>query len=181
MSRAFVDEDASADGANAAPEVRIPLPPGSRNYLTPEGARRLNEELSSLVETQRPATVSAIARLESGSDSSELDTIAMLRQRLATIDRRIEYPGRMASIAEVVEYHEGRSDHVVFGSGVRVEDEGQGERYYRIVGVDESDPEAGRLSWRSPIARALIGRKAGEAARVQLPGMVRILRILSID
>ncbi|HET7838468.1 MAG TPA: GreA/GreB family elongation factor [Rectinemataceae bacterium] len=181
MSRAFVDEDASIDAGLDARETKIPVPPGSRNYLTPEGARRLHEELSGLVESRRPSLASEIARLESSSASSDLDTIAMLRQRLASIDRRIEYLGRMASLAEVIDYRPGQGDRVVFGARVRVEEGSSGERVYRIVGADESDPENGLLSWCSPLARALIGKKAGDCPILHLPGGDRVLRILAVE
>jgi transcription elongation factor GreB len=181
MSRAFVDEDASLDSSVDAPEAKIPIPPGSRNYVTPEGARQLNDELSELLEAKRPALASEIARLGSSSASGDLDETAMLRQKLGAMDRRIEYLRRMAFLAEVIEYEAGRSDRVVFGASIRVEEEGLGLREYRIVGADESDPESGRLSWCSPLARALMGKKAGDSPILRLPGGDKKVVIVSIE
>ncbi len=178
MSRAFVDEDASRD--DEVPEIPLPLPPGARNYLTPEGALRLQGEFRGLLDSGRPALEAEIARLSASDDSADLDALSSARRRLATADRRIEYLGRMASLAEVVE-PAGVGDRVVFGSTVRVREGGGTEASYRIVGVDESDPERGLLSWASPVARALMGRKPGDTALLHLPGGDRSLEILGIE
>ena len=96
------------------------------------------------------------------------------------MDRRIEYLGRMASLAEVVDPAGQEGDRVVFGSTVRVREEGGIEASYRIVGVDESEPERGLLSWASPVARALMGKERGVTALLRLPGGDKSLEILEI-
>lgn len=154
MSRAFVDESASQSNEGDVPERKIPLPPEARNYVTPEGAERLRAELQGLLESERPRAMAQIARLSSAGNADP-GALAGLRRRLGEIDRKIEYLSRMAAIAEVVDPLRQRSDRVVFGAAVTVRDDGGGERTYRIVGVDESDPEREKISWVSPVARAL--------------------------
>ena len=153
MSRAFVDESASESREDNAPELKIPLPPGAKNYMTPEGARRLRVELDALLGTAAP--------------------------RLRETERRIQYLSRMAAIMEIVEPAQRAPDRVMFGVWVSVMEEGS-ESIYRIVGVDESAPEKGRVSWVSPIARALTGRRVGETVRVPLPTGEKVLTIRSI-
>jgi transcription elongation factor GreB len=154
MSRAFVDESASESRENDAPELKIPLPPGAKNYVTPQGASHLRAELDEL--------------------------LALAAPRLREVDRRIEYLSRMRAIMEVVETSEPEPDRVVFGTTVTVRETGGTERTYRIVGVDESDPAHGWVSWISPLARALMGKKRGEQARVKLPAGEELVTVLTI-
>ncbi len=153
MSRAFVDESASESSEEAAPELKIPLAPGAKNYMTPEGARRLRAELDSLLATAQP--------------------------RLRETERRIQYLSRMAAIMEVVEPGPAVPGRVIFGVWVSVL-EGERESTYRIVGVDESVPEKGWVSWVSPIARAMTGKKPGDTVRVPLPTGEKVLTIRSV-
>jgi transcription elongation factor GreB len=126
-------------------------------------------ELRGLVETERPRAA-ALAAAE-GPEAL---------RHLAELDRRIAYLGRMSSLLETVEAPSS-AERVVFGLVVRVlEEEGGAEREYRIVGVDESDPERGLLSWASPVARALIGKKPGDLALAHLPRGEYRMRILGI-
>jgi transcription elongation factor GreB len=143
VSRAFVDESASESRENDSPELKIPLPPGAKNYVTPQGARRLRAELEGLQ--------------------------ALAAPRLREVDRRIEYLSRMTAVMEVVAPSAGDPDRVVFGTTVTVREAGGSEKTYRIVGVDEADPARGWVSWISPLARALVGKRKGEVALVKLP------------
>jgi transcription elongation factor GreB len=154
MSRAFVDESASESSEENAPELKIPLPAGAKNYMTPGGARRLRAELDSL--------------------------LAMAQPRLRETERRIQYLSRMAAIMEVVEPGFAAPDRVTFGVSVTVTERGGEESTYRIVGVDESAPEKGLVSWISPIARALTGKKPGDAVTVRLPAGEKVLTVRSI-
>jgi transcription elongation factor GreB len=143
VSRAFVDESASESREDDAPELKIPLPAGAKNYVTPQGAEQLRAEIESL--------------------------LALAPPRLREVDRRIEYLSRMRALMEVVSPSGPEPDHVVFGTTVVVREAGGLERTYRIVGVDEAEPARGWVSWISPLARALVGRHRGEQARVKLP------------
>ncbi len=154
MSRAFVDESASESREDGAPELKIPLPPGAKNYVTPAGAARLRAELAALHALPQP--------------------------RLRESERRIQYLSRMAALMEVVAPGGGSPDRVAFGSVVVVSEEGAGQSSWRIVGVDESDPARGWVSWVSPLARALKGKREGETVQVRLPSGEKTVRIVSI-
>ena len=154
MSRAFVDESASESRENDAPELKIPLPAGAKNYMTPEGAERLRAEIEDLLALEQP--------------------------RLGEVDRRIEYLSRMRAIMEVVPPPAREPDRVVFGTTVTVREAGGTEKKYRIVGIDESDPARGWVSWISPLARALVGKRPGEQARVKLPAGEELLTVVAI-
>ena len=201
MSRAFVDDDAADSTGDEAPELKIPIPPGSRNYLTPEGARRLADELRGLELSERPGLSAEMEKaVKSGADADARLAVAdskklhnagehllhsvdapRLRRALARTDRRIEYLSRMASMAETVEAPEGGYDRVRFGASVLVR-EGPGDPVrYRIVGVDEADPERGLIGWTSPIARALMGKRPGDLVRAALPEQETVLEIVSIE
>lgn len=179
MSRAFVDDDAGSDETADLHEIPIPLPPGAKNYMTPEGALRLSDELRELVEVGRPRAARALASAEPANKAE------FLRQ-ISEIDRRISYLSRMKSILSVVEAP-GSVERVVFGLRVLVRECADSpetaptrEVQYRIVGVDESDPDRGCISWASPIAKALIGKRVGDRVHASLPlgGMdLTILRI----
>lgn len=182
MSRAFVDEDASGDREAGAPEIKIPIPPGSRNYLTPEGAEALSRELHELSAVERPRLLAEIGAGADAGSSPDRDAGGKLRRRLGEVDRRIAYLYAMSSLAEVMELPtpEGR-DRVKFGAWVRVRNRAGLELEYKIVGVDEADPARGWIGWASPVARSLMGRKAGDETKVKLPSGEESLWILDID
>ena len=172
MSRAFVDEDSGSDEADDLAEIPLPLPPGSRNYMTPEGASRLSAELRELSERELPKARAALA-------SPSQDDPASAIRRVSMIERRLSYLGRMEALLEVVQ-EPASAERVVFGLSVRVADADGTEKAYRIVGADESDPDKGLLSWASPIARSLIGKRVGDIAVAALPGGQRRMRVLEI-
>lgn len=170
MSRAFVDEDAGSDETDDMHEIPLPLPLGVRNYTTPAGARKLADELRSLVDEQRPKAAAILAAAE--------DKAEALRA-LSQIDRRIAYLSRMKASMEVVE-PPASLERIVFGLVAQVRGSDGCESSYRIVGVDESNPERGWISWASPVAKALIGRAVGEQVVVKLPMGESRLKIIGI-
>ncbi len=178
MSRAFVDEDASReDGDDFA--LKIPVPPGSRNYLTPEGADALSRELAELSEADLPRAAAELNALMSGPAEPDRDLLSAAKKRLADVERRISYLRDMAALAEVVRPPESDPGRVTFGAWVLVREADGSEREYRIVGIDEADPDRGWIGWPSPLARALTGRKAGAASSVKLPEGERAITIVS--
>ena len=179
MSRAFVDDDAADSSADEAPEIKIPIPPGSRNYLTPEGAASLAEELGRLETEERPRLISDIDR--SGKNGVDPDTLSSLRRSLARVDRRMEYLSRMAALADTIYPPAAGYERVSFGARIIVMDPSGLKRKYRIVGVDEADPERGLLGWTSPVAKALMGRKTGDRTVVILPTDTLELEIVSVE
>ncbi len=170
MSRAFVNEDAGSDETDDMHDIPLPLPPGVRNYMTPVGARRLAEELRSLSDEQRPKAAAVLAAAE--------DKAEALRA-LSQIDRRIAYLSRMKASLEVVE-PPASLERIVFGLVAEVRASDGSESSYRIVGVDESDPERGWINWASPVAKALIGRAVGDQVVVKLPMGESRLKIIGI-
>jgi transcription elongation factor GreB len=180
VSRAFTSED-DQDRDEDVPEIRIPLPEGARNYMTPAGAEKLQAELGKLVNSVRPKLVAAVARTTAGSGTTDTDALRQERRSLRKVDRRIEYLNRMMAIGEIIDPAEQATDRVVFGATVTVSDQHNDQRTYQIVGVDESDPEIGKVSWISPVAKALTGTRLGEEVKVVLPGGESRLRVTKIE
>jgi transcription elongation factor GreB len=189
LSRAFVSEQDSTFDQDV-PEIKIPLPEGSKNYVTPAGGNRLQEELAALDREERPRLVAAIARLVR-EGAADLDDLNRARWRLREVVRRIEYLNRMIARMEIVEPglesgeaggpgESGDQQRVQFGVPVAVGVAGGGTRVFRIVGVDESDPGAGLISWISPLARALTGARRGEQVEVELPEGRSVLEVLAV-
>ncbi len=180
VSRAFVDESASQYNEEEPPQLKVPLPPGARNYMTPRGAKKMQSELEAL-DLERPRVMAEVARASTTGSSTDKASLASLRRRLRELDRKIEYLSRMAAVTEVIDPLSQSPDRVAFGATVTVS-EGEGrESAYRIVGVDESDPAQGLVSWISPLARALVSRRVGDLVTLKLPGGQKSLRVLKIE
>ncbi|HRH82588.1 MAG TPA: transcription elongation factor GreB [Thiobacillaceae bacterium] len=179
MNKAFVrDESPETEDEE---EVGTPLPPGGRNYITRSGYARLNAELNHLVRVERPQVVNTVAWAAGNGDRSENGDYIYGKKRLREIDRRIRFLTRRIDAAEVVD--PGRreaTDKVYFGATVTVIDEDGVESDYSIVGVDEADPGRGRISWVSPLARALLKAGEGDTVRFQSPGGARELEIVAV-
>ncbi len=180
MSRAFVSESDSDFEEDDVPEIKNPLPPGKKNLMTPAGAVRLQEKLRLLTEEKRPKAAAKVSRLTSDG-GMDRDELARERTRLRQIDRRIEYLSALMQSLEVVDPAGQDHSRVFFGAEVTVRDEEGAKESYRIVGVEESDPAEGLLSWISPLAKALIGARVGDTVELNLPAGRRLLTILSID
>jgi transcription elongation factor GreB len=181
MSRAFVAESDSQFQDEEVPEIKVPLPPGAANYMTPAGAERLRAELAALRGGERPQAAGAVTRLSASGAVTDRDELAVQRRRLREIDRRIEYLSRMLARLEVVDPASQAGERVLFGARVTVQREDGSRRVYRIVGVDETDPTAGEVSWIAPLARALLGRSPGDTVLLHLPEEEQKLRILGVE
>ena len=178
MSKAFVKEDAAE--AEAAPE-RAPAAPGGKNYITPEGFARLKGELKHLVEVERPEVVRTVAWAASNGDRSENGDYIYGKRRLREIDRRMRHLAHRIDIAEPVDpTRQAARDRVFFGARVTYRD-ASGERRVRIVGVDETELEDGAISWISPVARALMRARVGDAVEVRAPEGAITLTVLAIE
>jgi transcription elongation factor GreA len=150
--------------------------------LTRRGAELLRDELQRLKSVERPAVITAIAEARSQGDLSENAEYDAARERQGFIEGRIaELESKLAN-AQVIDPRTLDADgRVVFGATVELEDlDSGGKVSYQIVGEDEADIKAGKISVSSPIARALIGRQAGEVAEVRAPGGVREYEILKV-
>ena len=177
MSKAFVKEEqgASEDEAPAAP----PAVPGGKNYITPEGYARLEAELRTLVEAERPEVVKTVAWAAALGDRSENADYIYGKKRLREIDRRVRFLIKRLESAEIVRSAGRDTDQVFFGATVRLRT-GSGEKSVTIVGVDEVDPAKGRVSWISPIARALIKARAGDTVTLRSPAGEEQLEIMEV-
>jgi transcription elongation factor GreA len=150
--------------------------------LTQRGAQLLKEELQRLKSVERPAVITAIAEARAQGDLSENAEYDAARERQGFIEGRIAELESKLSNAQVIDPRtldaEGR---VVFAATVDLEDLESGAKVtYQIVGDDEADIKSGRISVSSPIARALIGKYAGDIAEVQAPGGVHEYEILDV-
>jgi transcription elongation factor GreB len=168
MSKAFTrDENEGPDIPDVIPTASV-LAPGAKNYITPGGAQKLRDELQRLVEVTRPGLV------EARDDPDAKRQLARLDQRIGQLEESLQS-------AEIVEPADGPVDVVRFGACVTVRESDGGETSYRIVGVDETDPDENRVSWMSPIARALLNRKRGERIRFKFPSGEETLEIIEIN
>jgi transcription elongation factor GreA len=150
--------------------------------LTRRGAELLKEELQRLKSVERPAVIQAIADARAQGDLSENAEYDAARERQGFIEGRIaEVESKLAN-AQIIDPRELETDgRVVFGATVELEELESGDTVtYQIVGEDEADIKAGRISVSSPIARALIGRQADDVAEVKAPGGVREYQILAV-
>ena len=138
----------------------------------------LADELAKLETMVRPKIAADIDR--AGKAGSSADTLSSLRKSLARVDRRIEYLSRMASLADTIEPPASGYARVSFGARVTVLEPDGTERSWRIVGVDEADPERGLVGWTSPLAKALMGKEAGGVALVRLPEGSMELKVVSV-
>jgi transcription elongation factor GreB len=138
------------------------------NYITPEGAKKLAVELDHLRTRERPKVVDEVATAAAEGDRSENASYIYGKRRLREIDRRIRFLTKRLEAARVIDENAG-ADQVFFGAWVEIENEDGERRKYRIVGEDEVNPDEGRISWRSPLGRALLKKKAGEVVVVRRP------------
>ncbi len=180
MSKAFVRDDLPQTGEED--EVGVaPLPAGTHNYMTPAGYARMSAELAHLLRVERPEVVNVVAWAAGNGDRSENGDYIYGKRRLREIDRRIRYLTKRIESAVVVDpATREATDQVFFGATVTVLDETGEETTYSIVGIDEADPARGRISWISPLARALLKAREGDSVRYQAPGGSRKLEIVRV-
>jgi transcription elongation factor GreB len=177
MSKAFVKENGH-EAEPSEPDAAA-LPPGGKNYITPAGFARLKAELARLVETERPEVVKTVAWAASLGDRSENADYIYGKRRLREIDRRVRFLIKRLESAEVVHSSGRETDQVFFGATVKVLSK-DGAREVTIVGVDEVDAAHGRVSWMSPVAKALIKARVGDTVVVRAPGGDERLEILEV-
>ncbi len=140
-----------------------------RHYITREGAKRLQEELTDLKWKIRPKIVQEVADAAAQGDRSENAEYIYGKKKLREIDRRIHWLTKRLESITVVDPRSDAVEIAYFSAYVEVEDEGGVRTTYRIVGEDEIDLERGHVSWRSPIGRALLRRRAGDSVVLTRP------------
>jgi len=150
--------------------------------LTVSGAERLRAELHQLKAVERPAVIAAIAEARSHGDLSENAEYDAAKERQGFVEGRIQEVEGKLSHAQIIDPKLLDADgRCVFGATLDLEDQDSGTLVsYQIVGEDEADIKAGKISINSPIARALIGKFAGDIAQVQAPGGLREYEVLEV-
>ncbi|NIP16782.1 MAG: transcription elongation factor GreB [Xanthomonadales bacterium] len=147
---------------------RPPQKPSSP-YITREGAVALKQELQHLWRELRPEVVRALSAAAAEGDRSENAEYTYRKKQLGGIDRRIRYLSKRLDVIKVVDRRPDDPGAVRFGAWVTLRSEAEEERTYRIVGADETDARKGWISIDSPMAGALLGKRAGEEVTVGLP------------
>jgi transcription elongation factor GreB len=159
---------------------RPPQATGSK-YITPEGARRLREELDGLWRVERPRVTQAVSEAAAQGDRSENAEYTYGKRRLREIDRRVRFLRKRLDGMVIVEQRPTDPNRVFFGAWVAVEADDGGESRYRIVGPDEFDTAPGYISMDSPLGRALLGKRLDDEITAELPGGLRTFVIVAID
>ena len=142
---------------------------GHPNYITRDGAKKLQEQLADLLHRQRAKIVQEVADAAAQGDRSENAEYIYGKRKLREIDRRIHWLRKRLEAATVVEPRAATTDVIFFGALVELEDEQGGRASYRIVGEDEIDVAKGHISWRSPLGRALLKKRAGDTVVLRRP------------
>ncbi|MBI1215274.1 MAG: transcription elongation factor GreB [Alphaproteobacteria bacterium] len=179
MSKAFTTENENAPEEDIEePDV---LPAGFKNYMTPKGFAALQEELRVLTTDERPKVVEIVSWAAGNGDRSENGDYLYGKKRLREIDRRIRYLMKRLESASVADPARQQSlERVFFGATVTYAHEDGREATVTLVGVDEIDLDAGRISWVSPVARALMKARVGDEVTLRTPAGAETLEILDI-
>ena len=179
MSKAFTKESDHDD--DDLPEGAPRLPKGTPNYVTPAGFERLQDELRQVSRVERPKVVEVVSWAAGNGDRSENGDYIYGKKRLREIDRRIRFLTKRLEAAKVVDPKaQPNTDQVFFGATVTYENGRGEERTITIVGVDEADLDHGKVSWISPIARALLKACEGDTVQFKAPGGVETLEVVEI-
>ena len=178
MSKAFTKE---GDGTqDESPEEADPLPPNLKNYMTPEGLKALQDELKQLQRIERPKVVEVVSWAAGNGDRSENGDYIYGKKRLREIDRRSRYLSKRIESAEVVNPGQQQGlEQVFFGATVTY---ARADKEYtvKLVGVDEANLEYGKISWISPLARALMKARPGDTVELRAPGGTENLELIDV-
>ena len=181
MSKAFTREDDAPEDDFDGDDEQNPIPAGAKNYLTPAGWKRMRDELTWLVKTERPDVTNVVSWAAKLGDRSENADYQYGKKRLREIDRRIRYLTKRLEAAEVVDpATREETDQVFFGATVTYATGAGEEQTVCIVGIDEMDPAQHYVSWISPIARALIKAREGDTVQLRTPGGEEDIEIIEV-
>lgn len=151
-----------------------------KNYITPAGFEKLKSEYSELLHKERPKVVEVVAWAASNGDRSENADYQYGKKRLREIDRRLHFLNQRLDSAEVIDPQNVKTDKVVFGATVELQNEDDQIVVYKIVGEDEFDAAKGLISWQSPLAKAVLGKKVGDLVTLQKPNSTEELTVLTV-
>lgn len=180
MSKAFTKEQDDLPEDEFEEESSAPLPKG-KNFITPSGQKKLQDELYHLKYRERPEVTRVVQWAAGNGDRSENGDYLYGKKRLREIDRRIRYLSKRLQAAEVIDPAKVRSEQVQFGATVTIRTEDDELKTYSIVGVDEIEVERGKISWMSPLASALMRAREGDVVTFRFPRGVQELEVVSIE
>lgn len=179
MNKAFTKEE-SDDQADEG-EDAVLLPAGQKNYMTPEGFAAMQAELRLLMREERPKIVEIVSWAAGNGDRSENGDYIYGKKRLREIDRRVRYLTKRIESAEVVDpANQQNLKQVFFGATVTYAQEDDTRRTVRLVGVDEADLSKGKISWLSPVAKALFKAQVGDVVELQTPAGPTSIEVMAI-
>src|ERR1051326_2060838 len=165
--------------------VREEPGPTPKNYITHAGLQRLKDEHTFLLSRERPAVVEVVAWAASNGDRSENADYQYGKRRLRQIDSRIRFLSKRIAAAVVVDPAAPRpaaaATRVFFGATVTYKDAAALEHIVSIVGIDEVDLDRGYISWRSPLANALMKASEGDSVEMRAPGKTEHLEIIGVE
>jgi transcription elongation factor GreB len=180
MNKPFIKDDPDSEHqANATPAPNLPI---GRNYITPQGLKNLQDEFHSLKTEERPKICAIVSWAAENGDRSENADYHYGKKRLREIDKRLGFLSKRIDLAEVVDplLIKDKS-RVYFGATVSILDEDDSKKTYTIVGADEIDIDNGRISWVSPIARAMLKAQIGDVVSFESPRGKREIEIIDIS
>ncbi len=177
MSKAFTKDTGDEDDDGLA-DIE---PPAFNNYMTPRGYAALQEELKQLTRVERPKVVEVVSWAAGNGDRSENGDYIYGKKRLREIDRRIRYLAKSMDSAKVVDPRQQKNrDRIFFGATATYCREDGSRQTVTLVGVDEAELSQGKISWQSPVAKALLKAREGDEVRIRTPSGVETVKILSI-
>ncbi|MFT5643130.1 MAG: transcription elongation factor GreB [Janthinobacterium sp.] len=181
MNKAFTKESDDDDDEDAV-ALALAIPAGAKNYITPAGYQRIRDELLQLIDVDRPEVVRVVHWAASNGDRSENGDYIYGKRRLREIDRRIRFLTKRMDTAEIVDpsAHFGH-EQVFFGATVTYRNQAGATHTVTIVGIDELDPLNGRISWISPVARAITKAHQGDSISLNTPHGMEELELLLVQ
>lgn len=181
MNKAFTKESDYDEAADTVVEPVDPLPAGAPNYVTPAGAVRVRAELRRLIDEEIPRLEALAGTGQESTGARDNEAKGKARRRLKEVRARVRLLENHVARFEVVAPNGDSGGAVRFGARVTVMDGNDSERTYLICGVDEAEPESGAVSWISPIAKALLGRRVGDEVTLRLPRGEQRLEIVDVE
>lgn len=179
MSKAFTKEDDGNEPEEA--EENDALPADVKNYMTPPGHAAMQKEYADLLYGERPKIVEIVSWAAGNGDRSENGDYIYGKKRLREIDRRVRYLSKRLESAVIVDPQQQQGlKQIFFGATVTYVREDGNEQTVTLVGIDETDVEKGRISWLSPVAKALMKAKMGDVVQVAMPAGKEGLEVIAI-
>lgn len=182
MSKAFTREGDGDDGAeDDSPEAVDALSPACKNYMTPTGFAQLQDELRQLFQHERPKVVEVLSWAAGNGDRSENGDYIYGKKRLREIDRRVRYLTKRLESAQVVDPAQQQGlTQIYFGATVTYARADDSMHTVTLVGVDEMDVVAGKISWVSPVANALMKARVGDQVTLRTPAGSEVIEVVAL-